>query len=368
MTRQAFNLSTGADTGGAAIRSVEAFRAEADRTEWTLRAMVAASNYIRYPPDLPYSRDELENQYDHADVVHLNHTLHGHTWYDAEQGKPIVLEHHGLHKGAFDIDFDGSIAAGIEVGAVQIGSTANLELFGPPGTITWAPIPYDLAALRALRQHYLQSPRHPLGSPIRIAHAPTNREIKSTAAFLSAIKALKERGVAVEAVLIETKRHSVCLDLKATADIIVDQLKLGYGCNAIEAWWMGLPVVGGIEDPTWRRYMVARWGGMPLVEATEESLASVLFDLVQSSPMRTEYAQKGAEHVARWHSQAGHVAQMSAIYDSARPSRPASLAFANRLRLPYSMSQPVPQPVPPRKEKVRVPIDQNRERFHKVRT
>lgn len=313
--RLAFNLSTGADTGGAAIREVEAFdNPVANPTgEWEVRSMVAASNYIQYSKDLHYSVQAVRETYSKADVVHLNHTLHGHKWYDGGQGKPTVLEHHGLHRGAFDIDFEGSILAGIEIGAVQIGSTVNLELFGPPGTIEWAPIPYDLAALRAMRTRSA-------GPTVRVAHAPTNRAIKSTEAFLAAMASLEARGFKVETVLIEQATHEECLRAKATADILVDQLVLGYGCNAVEAWGMGLAVVGGFADPGWSEYAKARYDlrpsptGLPFMSATEATLESVLERLILDADLRQRWADIGGAHVLRWHSQAASVVQMSKIY------------------------------------------------------
>jgi hypothetical protein len=320
----AFNLSTGADTGGAAIREVEAFRSPAGLVSgWEVRSMVAASNYIEYTQDVPYSMEKLEELYDTAAVVHLNHTLHGHAWYDDGEGKPTVLEHHGLHKGAFDIDFQGAIVQATKTGCVQIGSTANLELFGP---ITWAPIPYNLVWLQKVRAYAKQAqearPHHD-GHVLTIAHAPTNRAIKSTAAFISALEALVAKGLPVRSLLIENRTHLDCLQLKAQADIFVDQLQLGYGCNAIEAWGMGLPVVGGISDPAWRKHMVARWGSMPLYEATDATLAARLTDMILSRDLRQEFAAKGKEHVELHHSQEGHVKLMCEIYESAKPTRPS---------------------------------------------
>lgn len=327
MTRLAFNLSTGADTGGAAIREVEAFaNPQANlEGEWEVRAMVAGGNYIKYPEDLPYSTNALLATYDRADVVHLNHTLHGHTWYDDHQGKPTILEHHGLHKGSFSVDLEESIVEGINIGAVQIGSTVNLELFGPPGTIEWAPIPYNLAVLRRMRQAFEQRPSL-RSRPIRIAHAPTNRAIKSTDAFLAAMQNLQAKHYPIEVVLIEGRTHAECLRLKATADILVDQLQLGYGCNAIEAWGMGIPVVGGVTTASWRDHMVERYDlalsptGLPFYSATEESLERHLIDLIDDPALRLEWAVIGATHARRWHSQAHSVEQMSRIYDEAGPT------------------------------------------------
>lgn len=334
--RQVFNLSTGADTGGAAIREVQAFaslEANPRPREWEVRAMVAATNYIDYPRDLPYSVPNLRERYDAADLVHLNHTMHGHTWYDDGQGKPTVLEHHGLHKGSFDIDFEGSIRKASEVGARQIGSTVNLELFAEPGVIEWAPIPYNLDYLTRLRAALYR----PSGDrPVLIAHAPTVRAVKSTEVFLEAIRTLQGRGRNVTSVLIEGRRHEECLQMKAICDILFDQLTLGYGCNAIEAMGMGIPVVAGIENPVWQDHAVSRYDlrasptGLPFISANPADLADILEKLVISSELRQFWAEIGLKHANKWHSEQFSVQQMSEIYRNTPPSQP-SMSPSRRL-------------------------------------
>ena len=337
-TKLAFNLSTGADTGGAAIREVEAFRSTAGLSSgWQVRSMVSSSNYIRYPQDLAYSISELCELYAESDVVHLNHTLAGHSRYDDRQGKPIVLEHHGLHKDSFVVDFEGSIAQAARAGAVQIASTANLELFAPPGVIRWVPISYDLDWLRSI---HTQAQRQLVSYPsvLTIAHAPTNRAIKSTEAFIEAMRTLIGEGLPLRMLLIEHVSHAECLALKAQADVLVDQLELGYGCNAIEAWGMGIPVVGGIAHRDWYGHMTQRWGGMPLFEATGATLTDRLRELITNPRLREEYAARGTEHFLVHHTQEHHVQLMKEVYESAKPSVPSAsrargLNHAQRLAL-----------------------------------
>ena len=59
------------------------------------------------------------------------------------------------------------------------------------------------------------------------------------------------------------------LALKAQADILFDQVILGYGNNAIEAMGMGIPVIAGVQDDNVRRAMLDRWGSLPWYDATE---------------------------------------------------------------------------------------------------
>jgi len=320
--KRAFILSTGADTGGAAVRVVEAFRGS---RSWSVRSMVASTNYIAYPADLPYERAELDIRYRDADVVVLNNTLHGHHWYDEGQGKPTVLMHHGLHDGHYAQSLGEVIEEATDIGAIQIGSTVNLELFGP---ITWVPIPYDLDALAAMRKRLYR----PKPGVVRVAHCPTDRTIKSTDAFLSAVEDLQARDVPIEAVLVEGKTHEETLAIKATsADVLVDQVMLGYGNNAIEAWGMGIPVLGGVSQyPDWREHMLRRFRRLPFFEVDEASLGAGLEQMAVSERLRAEWGAIGLDHVRRFHSRAVVVEQLAAVYAQARPSKPSDPALTRR--------------------------------------
>src|SRR6185369_16504535 len=107
-----------------------------------------------------------------------------------------------------------------------IGLAATLDLYlMAPDDLTWAPALYDLDWLASLRS--------PIDDGIlRIAHAPTNRTIKGTDAFLAAAERLG-RELPVEVILVERQSWYSCLHAKAIADIYFDQVALGYGNNAI---------------------------------------------------------------------------------------------------------------------------------------
>lgn len=320
MTRRAFILATGADTGGAAIRTVSAFNQQMpgpiSEVDWLVHSMVSSTNYIEYDQDLPWDQSALERYYDNADVVVLNNTLAGHHYYDGGQGKPTILMHHGLHAGHFTQTIEECVLEARELGAIQIGSTVNLELYGEPGEITWTPIPYPLAELAKLR-HDLYIP----SDTLRIGHAPTDRAVKSTETVIKAVETLQERGYPVELVLIEHQTHRNTLLAKAKGvDVYVDQLKLGYGCNAIEAWAMGIPVIAGFSQyPEWRAHAQRRWGGgtLPFVEANEENLYEVLRAVADDDDLRDAAGRHGRSHVEQFHSERAVVRLLSYIYDRA---------------------------------------------------
>lgn len=310
-----FGLSLGQDTAGIGVGLKQAF----DRhTDWPMRYMNKSETYLRYPTDLPYRERLARDFYDAADVVHLHNTLLAHDTLDNEQGKPTILHHHGT---AFRYGHAALAAKARKVKAQQLVSTVDLEIL--ERGLTWLPSPVDLPALAAIRAaHYRRS------DTIRIAHAPTDRRIKSTALIEEVVARLGEK-YPVELVLIEHTAWAKCLQIKATADIFVDQLLLGYGSNAIEAWAMGIPVVAGVEDRKVAERMQVLWGELPFYRATEANLEKRLEKVIQSESLRDEYAAKGLAHVDRFHDERKVVALLQGIYADA----PRTVPGPTRARL-----------------------------------
>ncbi|MGK2898620.1 MAG: glycosyltransferase [Burkholderiaceae bacterium] len=301
-----FVLSTGSDTGGQGARIAKAFRRHAPG--WNVRAMHPSANYLGYPADLPWDKDEAQRLYDAADVVHHQNQLHGYQMF--ERGHtPAVMHHHGsrLRNNAVEVRREAR-----SIGAVSMVSTVDLLQCAPAGA-AWLPSPFELDELAAYRR-----PRRK--GPLVIAHAPTNREIKSTDVVIAAVERL-QASYDVELDLIEGVPWKVCLDRKGRADILVDQLVLGYGNNAIEAMAMSIPVVCGIADPQVRSRAQATWGADPFYAAAVDDLQWRLEELIRSTELREEYGARGRAHVERFHAAADVVEQLKAVYAAAPPSR-----------------------------------------------
>lgn len=158
-----------------------------------------------------------------------------------------------------------------------------------------------------------QSAANAHSSMIRIAHAPTNREVKSTTHLLDAVERLKGEGYPVELDLIEEVPWAECLERKAKADIYFDQVKLGYGNNAIEAWGMGIPVIAGAQDATLEE-MARRFDGLPFYSATEDTIYDAVKALVEDEGLRQQYAAKGQAHARRFHDEKVVVDQLKGLY------------------------------------------------------
>ena len=178
-----------------------------------------------------------------------------------------------------------------------------------PHLLHWLPTAYDVDWLAQVGE---QNRRKPDGR-VRVVSAPTNRDYKSTAALEQAVRQLQAEGLPVDLVLVEGRPWSECLAIKATADIYFDQVILGYGCNAVEAWGMGIPVIAGAQPWTLGK-MTEMWGGLPFYEATEQTIVDAIRMLVQSADLRAEYAEKGMAHVRKYHDEKPALERLVELY------------------------------------------------------
>lgn len=280
----------GSDTAGIGWGLSRAFR---DHPSVELRSAVKQSNYIDYPQDLPWQ--EAEHRIDAVDVLHLHNTFRTADLL-TRQLKPMVIHHHGTH---YRLNAESLNLQVRNLGAVAVCATLDLLDYGD---VTWVPHPYDLAALPKRKQRK--------GTKLRVGHAPTDRTVKSTDAFLAACAKIPD----VEPVVIEGRTWVDCLNVKATVDVYYDQVALGYGCNAIEAWGMGIPVIVGAADATLSR-MVATFGCLPFYVADETTIGDAVKALLDDDA-RALAAARGAAHVRRWHDGTETVNRLTPIYEA----------------------------------------------------
>jgi hypothetical protein len=287
------SLPLGADTGGVSAAIGRAFRGVSG---WQFRAMIASRNYIDYPVDLAWSRQAVEEWWTWADLIHLHHNLSHFRRLKHFPRRPLVLQFHGT---GFREKPRPHLAAMRRHKALGLVSTLDLWLLSPRD-LEWLPCPVKI------------EPRRRETEMVRIAHAPTDRGIKSTEAFLAATDQLKAEGHPIEVDLIERVTWAECLQRKAKADVYFDQVKLGYGNNAIEAWGMGIPVIAGAQPATLEE-MERRFGDLPFYNADESTIYAALKAMLDPS-IRDEYAQRGLQHVRRFHDERVVVEQLKDIY------------------------------------------------------
>jgi hypothetical protein len=192
-------------------------------------------------------------------------------------------------------------------------AVSTVDLLKPaPDILRWLPSAYDIDELQRIGK---ANRREPDGR-VRIVHAPTNRALKHTDLFLSIVQKLQWDGYPIDVVIVEGKTNAETLIEKAKADIVYDQIAFGYGCNGIEAWGLGVPVIAGGEPWTIHK-MKEMWGSLPFAEATEKTLQRVIEDTVASADARAEYAERGLAHVRKYHDEQPALQVLLELYHEA---------------------------------------------------
>lgn len=306
-----FLLATGQDTAGTGGRIASAFSRLVPN--WDVASMTGSTNYMLYGGSLRFHPRDVQRRWDTADVIHLRNAFDAVRLYGRRYpNKPLVIHHHGTIYRNDHVKLNATAKA---KGVVQLVSTVDLMKYGED--LVWCPSPYSADYLKLVVAHNTRKE----GTEARflIAHAPTNREIKGTETVLKAIEVLQGRGYPVDLELIERQSWRACIARKSHADLYIDQFELGYGCNTIEAWGMGIPVIAG-ATPEIRKRMISMWGELPFVEASEDvdSIIEAVIPLIESKTKRDAAISRGMGHFTKYHDDTVVVPMLKSIYERQR--------------------------------------------------
>jgi glycosyltransferase involved in cell wall biosynthesis len=195
---------------------------------------------------------------------------------------------------------------------VALVSTPDLLEFVPgaqlmPGPVDlekWTPRPPRTAPVSA-------------EDPVRILHAPSDREIKGTRHLLDAVERLKAAGYPVEVMMLEGVPHEQVASFCGEADIAVDQLMIGaYGTVSIEMMAKGVPVVCRIRDDLRQHYSAT----LPIVSAGPEDVYEVLEGLLRHPDTWAELGARGVDYVRAEHEMHHVAARTLALYGVEAPA------------------------------------------------
>lgn len=135
----------------------------------------------------------------------------------------------------------------------------------------------------------------------RVIHAPSNPLVKGTAEIEPILFGLEAEGL-IEYLRVQGRPHEEMAELYGTADVVLDQFRLGdYGAAACEAMASGRLVVSHVSEQA--RDTIRREAGaeLPILEANLDSLESVLRRLLADRSPARELAAAGPEFVRRVH-------------------------------------------------------------------
>lgn len=157
-----------------------------------------------------------------------------------------------------------------------------------------------------------------------IVHAPTQPVIKGTSHVRRALRQLHAEGYEFEYRQVEGMPHTQALEIFREADIVIDQLRIGYyGVLAAEAMALGKIVVSFIRDDLVSDLSNVSTG-MPLVNASPVTLVDRLRELLEDPTSWLTRSRVAREYAVMVHSASRVANDLVRIYEEARarPSYP----------------------------------------------
>jgi len=133
-----------------------------------------------------------------------------------------------------------------------------------------------------------------------ILHAPTNRIIKGTKYLIEAVSKLKKEGYPVKLKLLEDVKHDQMKEFCQDADIVIDQLLVGwYGGFAVETMALGKPVICYLNEDLF--YVVPWAEDIPIVNANLATLYDKLKWLIENPQERERLGKLDRKFVEKYH-------------------------------------------------------------------
>ena len=162
---------------------------------------------------------------------------------------------------------------------------------------------------------------------LKVIHAPSHRGVKGTRFLVDAINRLKSEGVRFEVAMIEHMSHEEAMRLYEDADLLIDQLLVGwYGGLAVELMALGKPVVAYIRDEDMGFIPPAMRAELPVINATPESIYYVLRDLLTVRRHELgEVGMRGRKYVEAWHDPVRVASILKSTYEQITQSLPVTV-------------------------------------------
>jgi glycosyltransferase involved in cell wall biosynthesis len=153
-----------------------------------------------------------------------------------------------------------------------------------------------------------------------VVHAPSDRQLKGSDFVIKAVETLREEGLQFDFKLIEDMPNHEALEQYRAADIIIDQLLIGwYGVVSIEAMAMGKTVIAYVRDDLTGYFK----DGIPLVNANPETITDVLRTTIKDGELRREFGSRGRAFVEQMHDSRAVSAAAVKFYKKMIKSRPS---------------------------------------------
>ena len=158
--------------------------------------------------------------------------------------------------------------------------------------------------IESIRDKYLKEREK--NNTFKILHAPNHRDIKGTNYLINAVNRLKDEGYDIDLRLLEKKSNDEVLKEINNADLIVDQLIIGwYAMFAIESMALEKPVICYLREDLLDFYSqkdILSRENLPLINATPQNIYHKIKKAYESPDMLQEASKKGPAFVRNMHS------------------------------------------------------------------
>ncbi len=146
--------------------------------------------------------------------------------------------------------------------------------------------------------------KYKIKEKIKILHAPTSRELKGSKYILEALENLEKKYSNIEVQVIENIPHEKALKLYQEADLVIDQVLIGwYGGFAVEVMKMGKPVAVYIreEDLKFIPDEMAKDLKKSIINITPFNIEEVLSRYIENNSLLYKKSEQVVDYVEKWH-------------------------------------------------------------------
>ena len=212
-----------------------------------------------------------------------------------------------------------SKAADCVVGCIV--HTVNL-----PRVDIWPVLWYPAPNLESLVQ-VNDGPKGEDRATLSIAHPSNHRKIKGTECLVSAVNRLRSEGLDISLDVIEGVDINKSRERLSKADVIVDQLMMGYAMTALEGLALGKVVISGFDHGALYQpfYAKSYLGECPIIPAGPDNIEDILRDLYANPDKCNKLRAAGRAYLAHRHSDKACVKLFETIYKHISNPNPLQL-------------------------------------------
>ncbi len=157
-----------------------------------------------------------------------------------------------------------------------------------------------------------------------IIHAPSHQKVKGTRYIIDAVNQLKNEGIDFNFELIEGLTHQEAKERYKSADLVIDQLLIGwYGGFSVELMALGKPVICYIRKDDLKFIPEKMAEQIPLINASPVTIYDVLKEWLQKPRSDlTLHGEKSRAYVETWHDPKKIAEQLKRDYIRALKNKP----------------------------------------------